>query len=48
MLSFFSMGTRFGLLLERGAALKFLSGPKFNGRQTERKPFGCHNQAGMH
>src|SRR5215467_8529453 len=36
---------RIDLLLERIAALKFLSGPEFNGRQAERKPFRCHDQA---
>src|SRR5215469_11049804 len=39
---------RIDLLLERVGALKFLSGPEFNGRQAERKPVRCHDQARMH
>jgi hypothetical protein len=31
--------------IERVGALKFLSGPKFNGRQAERKSIRCYDQA---
>ena len=50
MLSFFSIGTRVGLIFFLSAACPFelLARPELHRRQSQRQPISRHRKAGMH